>query len=38
METRLEKEIARNIRDAVWKILGGVSVILAIATAVIKLG
>lgn len=38
METRLEKAIGRDIRGAVWKILGGVSVILAIATAVIKLG
>ena len=38
METRLEKAIGRNVRDFVWKILGGVSVILAIAAAVIKLG
>ena len=37
METRLETRIGEKIQDATWKILGGVSLIVAIATAIIKL-
>lgn len=37
METRLETKISKEVQDAVWKILGGVGLMIAIATAIVKL-
>lgn len=37
METRLETKIGKEVQDAVWKILGGVGLMIAIATAIVKL-